>query len=144
MDIHTVNERVENNNNDSGVDRYACAHGGDMSSRASLCPCPQPPTTATTRWRLVKSTTAHGHRRRTGPGRLRTKLYGDRSPKQPGGGAAWGSRRALAAGAGPEAHHGAHCRLRALCSHSASSRCNCAADGGTAARRAPVLRHAHT
>ena len=35
----------------------ACAHGGDMSSRASQLPCPQPPTTATTRWRLVKSTT---------------------------------------------------------------------------------------
>ena len=55
-----------------------------MSSRVSQWPCPQPPTTASTRWRLVKSTTAYGHRRRTGPGRLRTKLYGDRSPKQPG------------------------------------------------------------
>ena len=32
----------------------------------------------------MKSTTAHGHRRRTGPGRLRTKLHGDRGPKQPG------------------------------------------------------------
>ena len=42
------------------------------------------PTTASTRWRLVKSTTAYGHRRRTAPGRLRTKLHGDRSPKQPG------------------------------------------------------------
>ena len=51
----------------------ACAHGGDM----------QPHTTASTRWRLVKSTTAYGHRRRTGPGRLRTKLFGDRSSKQP-------------------------------------------------------------
>ena len=48
-----------------------------MSSRASQWPCPQQPTTASTRWRLVKSTTAHGHRRRTGP-RLRTKLHGDR------------------------------------------------------------------
>ena len=55
-----------------------------MSSRASQWPCPQPPTTAATRWRLVQSTTAYGHRRRTGPGRLRTKLVGDRSPKQPG------------------------------------------------------------
>ena len=62
----------------------ACAHGGDMSSRASQWPCPQPSTTASTRWRLVKSTTGYGLRRRTGPGRLRTKLYGDRSPKQPG------------------------------------------------------------
>ena len=53
-------------------------------SRASRWPCPQPPTTASTRWRLVKSTTAYGHRRRTGPGRLRTKLYRDGSPKQPG------------------------------------------------------------
>ena len=43
-----------------GVDSDACAHGGDMSSRASQRPCPQPPTTATTRWRLVKSTTARG------------------------------------------------------------------------------------
>ena len=34
--------------------------------------------------KVVKSATAHGHRRRTGPGRLRTKLYGGRSPKQPG------------------------------------------------------------
>ena len=56
-----------------GVDSDACAHGGDMSSRASLWPCPQPPTTAMKRWRLVKSTTAYGHRRRTGPGRLRTE-----------------------------------------------------------------------
>ena len=55
-----------------------------MSSRASQWPCPQPPTTASTRWRLVQSTTAYGHRRRTGPGMLRTKLYGDRSPEQPG------------------------------------------------------------
>ena len=47
-----------------------------VSNRASLWPCPQPPTTATTRWRLVKSTTAYGHRRRTGPGKLRTKLCG--------------------------------------------------------------------
>ena len=62
----------------------ACAHGGDMSSRASQWPCPQPPTAATTRWRLVQSTTAYRHRRRTGPGRLRTELYGDRSPEQPG------------------------------------------------------------
>ena len=67
-----------------GADSDACAHGGDMSSRASQWPCPQPPTTASTRWRLVKSTTACGHRGRTGPGRLRTELYGDRSPKQPG------------------------------------------------------------
>ena len=44
-----------------------------MSSRASQWPCPQPPTTASTRWRLVKSTTANGHRGRTGPGRLRTE-----------------------------------------------------------------------
>ena len=40
-----------------GVDSDACAHGGDMSSRASQRPCPQPPTTASTRWRLVQSTT---------------------------------------------------------------------------------------
>ena len=55
-----------------------------MSSRASQWPCPQPSTTASTRWRLVKSTTAYGHRRRTRPGRLRTKLYGDRRSTQPG------------------------------------------------------------
>ena len=54
------------------------------SWRASQWPCPQPPTTASTRWRQVKRTPACGHRRRTGPGRLRTELYGDRSPKQPG------------------------------------------------------------
>ena len=36
----------------------ACAHGGDMSSRASQWPFPQPATKATTRWRLVQSTTA--------------------------------------------------------------------------------------
>ena len=52
-----------------------------MSSRASQWPCPQPLTTASTKWRLVQSTT---DRRRTGPGRLRTKLCGNRSPKQPG------------------------------------------------------------
>ena len=56
----------------------------DMSIRASQWPCPQPPTTASTRWRLAKRTTAHGHRRRTGPG-LRTTLYGDRRKEQPGG-----------------------------------------------------------
>ena len=51
--------------------------------------------------------------------------------------------RASAAGTGPAAHHGAHCRLRLLCAHGADPRRSCAADGGTAARRAPVLRHAH-
>ena len=67
-----------------GGDSDAGAHGEDMSSRASQWPCPQPPTTASTRWRLEKRTTAHGHRRRTGP-RLRTKLHGDRRKEQPGG-----------------------------------------------------------
>ena len=67
-----------------GEDSDACAHGGDMSSRASQWPCPQPPTTVSTRWRLVQSTTAYGHRRRTGPGRLRTELYGDRGPRAAG------------------------------------------------------------
>ena len=32
----------------------------------------------------MQSTTAYGHRRRTGPGRLRTELHGDRGPEQPG------------------------------------------------------------
>ena len=45
-----------------GADSDACAHGGDMSSRAWQWPCPQPPTTASTRWRLVQSTTAYGQR----------------------------------------------------------------------------------
>ena len=36
-------------------------------------------------------------------------------------GVAWGSCRASAAKAGPTAHSGAHCRLRALCSHGANS-----------------------
>ena len=45
----------------------ACAHDGDMSSRASQWPCPQPPTTASTRWRLARSTTPHEDRRRSGP-----------------------------------------------------------------------------
>ena len=44
-----------------------CAHGGNMSSRPSAWPCPQPPTTASTRWRLARSTTPYGDRRRTGP-----------------------------------------------------------------------------
>ena len=39
-----------------------------MSSTASQWPCPQPPTTASTRWRLVKSTAACRHRGWTGPG----------------------------------------------------------------------------
>ena len=55
-----------------------------MSSRASQWPCPQPPTTASTRWRLAKRSTALGHRRRTGPG-LRTMLHADRRKEQPGG-----------------------------------------------------------
>ena len=46
----------------------AGARGGDMSSRASGWPCPQPPTTISTRWRLTSCTTAHGRRRRTGQG----------------------------------------------------------------------------
>ena len=97
-----------------------------MSSRASQWPCPQLPTTALTRWRMVKSTTASGHRERTGPERLRTKLCGDRSPKQPGM-CGRGSRRASAAGTCPAAHHGAHCRLRLLFAHGADSRRSCAA-----------------
>ena len=39
----------------------------DMSSRASQWPCPQPPTTASTRWRLARSPTPYGDRRRTWP-----------------------------------------------------------------------------
>ena len=39
-------------------------------------------------------------------------------------------------------HHGAHCRFRLLCAHGADLRRSCAADSGTAARRAPVLRQA--
>ena len=57
--------------------------------------------------------------------------------------AARGSRRAPAAGTSPAAHHGAHRRLRLQCALGADSRCSCAADGGTTARRAPVLRQAH-
>ena len=61
----------------------ACAHGGDMSSRASQWPCPQPPTTALIRWRLVQSTTAYRHRRRAGEAanqalrRQKSKAAGD-------------------------------------------------------------------
>ena len=44
---------------------------------------------------------------------------------------------------GPAAHHGAQYRLRLLCALGADSRPSCAADDGTAARRAPVLRQAH-
>ena len=44
-----------------GGDSDARAHGGDMSSRASLWPCPQPPTTASTMWRLARSTTPFGN-----------------------------------------------------------------------------------
>ena len=50
-----------------------------MSSRASQWPCPQLPTTASTRWLLVKSTTACGHRTRTGPGRLNKALQRQKS-----------------------------------------------------------------
>ena len=39
-----------------------CAHGGNMSSRPSAWPCPQPSTTVSTRWRLARSTTPHGGR----------------------------------------------------------------------------------
>ena len=52
-------------------------------------------------------------------------------------------RAAGATGAGPEAHHGAHCRLSLLCSHGADPRRSCAADSGTAARHPPFHRHAH-
>ena len=61
-----------------------CAHGRNMSSRPSAWPCPQPSTTASTRWRLMRNTPAYGHRRRTGL-RLRTTLHGDRRELQPGG-----------------------------------------------------------
>ena len=50
---------------------------------------------------------------------------------------------ASAAGACPAAHCGAHCRLCACCSHSANSRCTCAADGGTVAGHLALLRRAH-
>ena len=72
-----------------------------MSRRASQWPCPQPPTTATTRWRLVKRTTAYGHGRRTGPRRLRTKLYGDRCHEQAGSRSSSSCWRKSPAGCGP-------------------------------------------
>ena len=43
-----------------GEDSDAYAHGGDVSSRASQWPCPQPPTTASARWRLERCITATG------------------------------------------------------------------------------------
>ena len=51
-----------------------CAHGGNMSSRPTARPCPQPSTTVSTRWRLARSTTPYGDRRRTGRGRGRCLL----------------------------------------------------------------------
>ena len=41
------------------------------------------------------------------------------------GGVARGAQRVTATGAGPAANCGAHCRLRALCSNGANSRCTC-------------------
>ena len=116
-----------------------------MSSRASQWPCPQPPTTASTRWRRVQSTTACGHRRRTGPGRLRMKLYGDRSPKQPGMRCSSICLTKTPRGCGPgfERHTMEHIvDFCLLCAHGADSRRSCCAGGAAAARRAPVLRQA--
>ena len=105
--------------------------------RVSQWPCPQPATTASTKWRLKQRTPAYGHRRRTGQ-RLSTTLYGDRRQEQPGGRSSFqlfeeepgGGRPApLLEGATAAARRGASCRL---CSHGANSRCSCAADGGTA------------
>ena len=70
-----------------------------MSSRASQWPCPQPPTTASTRWRLAKRATAYGHRRRTGP-ELCSSLHGDRRKEQPGGQCSSRRWRKSPAGAG--------------------------------------------
>ena len=92
-----------------------------MSGRASQWPSPQPPTTALTRWRLVKSTTAYGHRRRTGPGRLRTRLYGDRSPKQSEMRCSSSCLTKTPRGCGP----GFSLNLGRR-----NGRCSCAADGG--------------
>ena len=68
-----------------GEDSDACAHGGDMSSRASQWPCPQPPTTATTRWRLelrtnglrAQTTDRAGEAAHRAPRRQRTRAAGE-------------------------------------------------------------------
>ena len=134
-----------------GEDSDACAHGerrnGPVRSR---------PPTASTRWRQVKRSTsqraqktdrareaANRALRRQKSKAAGNAVFFELFEEEPGGGPAATSRRGATAGAGPEAHLGAHCRLRLLCSHGVDPQCSCAEDGGTAARHPPFLRHAH-